>query len=45
LGRHLNPQLQLLFPETHQWVGREMNHFEMLNHPEAYETLKKWLTT
>lgn len=45
LGRHQSPQLQLLFPETHQWVGREMNHFEMLNHPEAYETLKKWLAT
>ncbi len=45
LGRHRNPQLQLLFPETHQWVGRGMNHFQMLNHPEVYETLKKWLTT
>lgn len=45
LGRHQNPELQLLFPETQQWVGRDMNHFEMLNHPEAYETIKKWLAT
>ena len=44
LGRHRNPQFQLLFPETHQWIGREMNHFELLNHPEAYDTLKEWLT-
>ena len=45
LGRHQNPQLQLWFPESHQWVGREMNHLDLLNHPEVYETLKKWLAT
>jgi pimeloyl-ACP methyl ester carboxylesterase len=43
LGRHRKPERQLLFPETQQWIGRGMNHFEMLNHPEAYETIKKWL--
>jgi pimeloyl-ACP methyl ester carboxylesterase len=45
LGRHPKPQLHLLFPETHQWVGHNMNHFEMLNHPQAYETIKKWVAT
>lgn len=45
LGRHPKPQLHLLFPETQQWVGRDMNHFEMLNHPQAYETIKKWVAT
>ncbi len=45
LGRHQNPKLQLLFPESHQWIGREMNHFDLLNHLEVYETLKRWLTT
>lgn len=43
LGRHQNPQLQLLFPEKHQWVGREINHMELLNHPEVYEVLKQRL--
>ncbi len=43
LGRHKNAELNLLFPETHQWVGRNMNHIDLLNHPEVYETVKKWL--
>lgn len=43
LGRHKNAELNLLFPETHQWVGRNMNHMDLLNHPEVYATIKKWL--
>ncbi|MDM8556976.1 hypothetical protein QUF75_19795 [Desulfococcaceae bacterium HSG7] len=43
LGRHKNAELNLLFPETHQWIGRNMNHIDLLNHPEVYETVKKWL--
>ena len=45
LGRHKNAELNLLFPETHQWVGRNMKHMDLLNHPEVYETIKKWLRT
>ena len=45
LGRHKNSELNLLFPETHQWVGRNMKHMDLLNHPEVYETIKKWLKT
>ncbi len=45
LGRHKNAELNLLFPETHQWVGRNMNHMDLLNHPEVYETIRKWLKT
>jgi pimeloyl-ACP methyl ester carboxylesterase len=44
LGRHQNPRLKLLFPNSHQWVGREMNHLDLLNHPKVYETLQKWVT-
>ena len=44
LGRHRNPRLQLLFPKSHQWVGRKVNHLDLLNHPEVYEILKKWVT-
>jgi hypothetical protein len=42
LGRHKNPDLNLLFPEAHQWIGRNMNHLDLLNHPDVYETIKKW---
>jgi len=45
LGRHKNPRFRLLFPEAHQWVGREANHLDLLNHEDVYETLKKWLAT
>ncbi len=45
LGRHENAELNLLFPENHQWVGRNMNHLDLLQHPEVYETIKKWLKT
>ena len=45
LGHHENAELNLLFPETHQWVGRNMNHMDLLNHPEVYEIIKKWLKT
>jgi len=45
LGRHKNSKYNLLFPETHQWIGRNMNHIDLLNHPEAYEIVKKWLTS
>jgi pimeloyl-ACP methyl ester carboxylesterase len=45
LGSHQMRERQLIFPETQQWVGREMNHFDLLNHPEAYETIKNWLAT
>ena len=45
LGRHKNAELNLLFPETHQWVGRNMKHMDLLNHPEVYETIKKWLSS
>ena len=45
LGRHKKPERQLLFPEAQQWIGREMSHFQMLSHPDAYETIKNWFTT
>jgi pimeloyl-ACP methyl ester carboxylesterase len=43
LGRHKNAALNLSFPESRQWVGRNLNHLDLLNHPEVYETIKKWL--
>ena len=43
LGRHENAGLKLSLPETHQWVGRDMNHLDLLNQPAVYATLKQWL--
>lgn len=43
LGRHKNADLNLLFPKTHQWIARDMNHMDLLNQPEVYETIKRWL--
>ncbi|MDA3894749.1 MAG: alpha/beta hydrolase [Desulfobacteraceae bacterium] len=43
LGCHENTDLKLLFPENHQWIGRNMNHMDFLNQSEVYETIKRWL--
>lgn len=43
LGRHRNSELNLSFPETHQQVYRNMNHWDLLNHPEGYEAIRTWL--
>ncbi|OQY44536.1 MAG: hypothetical protein B6240_10340 [Desulfobacteraceae bacterium 4572_87] len=43
LGRHKNAEFNLLIPQTHQWVGQNMNHMDLLSHPKVYETIKKWL--
>jgi pimeloyl-ACP methyl ester carboxylesterase len=42
LGRNKNPDLNLVFPESHQWIGRNMNHVDLLNHPDVYKTIKKF---
>ena len=42
LGRNKNPDLNLLFPESHQWIGRNMNHVDLLNHPDVYKAIKKF---
>jgi len=43
LGLHKNPQLQLLFPESRQWIGRGIGHIDLLNNPEVCKTIKRWL--
>lgn len=43
LGRHKRAEFNLLIPPTHQWVGQDMNHMDLLNHPKVYETIKEWL--
>jgi hypothetical protein len=43
LGRHENADFNLQFPKTHRWVGRDMNHLDLLNQPEVYKNIKQWL--
>ncbi len=43
MGRHKKEEFNLLFPLAHQWVGRNINHFALLDDPGVYQTLKGWL--
>ena len=43
LGRHSDPLRALAFPASHQWVGSEMNHWDLLSHPSVYTHIRKWL--
>lgn len=44
LGRHKDAQMNLLFPESQQWIGRNMKHLDLLNNPEVYETVKLFVS-
>jgi len=44
LGVHKNPALSLSIPESRQWIGRNMNHMDLLSHPAVYERLRHWMT-
>ncbi len=43
LGRHADAARVLSFEPQRQWVGRGMGHLDLLNRPEVYEVLKRWL--
>ena len=43
LGQHKDAKLNLEFPENHKWIGRNMNHLDLLNDPAVYEVIKNWL--
>jgi len=45
LGCHKRADLTLSFPENQQWIGRNMNHVDLLDHPQVYETITPWLNT
>jgi len=42
LGRHADRGRSLEFPTTHQWVGYQMGHLELLHRPEVYAQLRAW---
>jgi len=43
LGRHADPARTLAFREDRQWVGYGMGHLELLNRPEVFAQLRRWL--
>jgi hypothetical protein len=44
LGRHEDAARSLAFPNTHQWIGHNMNHWALLNRPTVYRQIARWLT-
>jgi pimeloyl-ACP methyl ester carboxylesterase len=43
LGQHKEPHRSLPIPESNQWIGRNMNHFDLLSRREVYEQIALWL--
>jgi len=44
LGLHHEPGRSLLFAKSRQWIGYGMNHLDLLNRPEVYEQIVRWLS-
>lgn len=43
LGKDENPKKNLNFKASNTYIAYEANHMDLLNSPEVYEQLKKWL--
>jgi hypothetical protein len=43
LGLHEDPGLALRMPESRKWIGRAMNHFDLLNSQDVYDRIRSWL--
>ncbi len=43
LGRHVDDERTLAFPEGHQWVGQRLGHLELLGSRRVYEQIRRWL--
>lgn len=44
LGQHADPRRNLSFPESRQWIGYGMSHFDLLDQGEVYERINQWLS-
>jgi PGAP1-like protein len=45
LGRHAQPGQTLLFPESCQWVGHGMGHWDLLSRHAVYQQIRKWFAS
>jgi hypothetical protein len=43
LGQHKEPSRDLALPKSRQRIARSVNHMELLNRPEVYKQIRKWL--
>lgn len=43
LGLHSDAHLDLALPESRRWVGYAMGHLDLLDRPEVYDQLLRWL--
>lgn len=43
LGKHEHPKFTLQFADDRQWIGRNLKHLDLLNHPDVYRKIKHWL--
>lgn len=43
LGQHPDPRRDLSLPGSRLWIGRSISHLELLNRPEVYGQIRKWL--
>jgi hypothetical protein len=44
LGRHRDRARTLRIPPARRWIGYEMGHLDLLQRPEVYAQLRKWLS-
>ena len=45
LGRHQDPGLSLSFAKSRQWVGYDMNHWDLLSHAAVCQQMRRWLVS
>ena len=45
LGRHADPAMALIFPESRRWIAYGTSHFDLLDRPEVYGRVRDWLAT
>ena len=43
LGQHPDLARNLPFPESQQWIGYGMNHWDLLDREEVYEQIRGWV--
>ena len=43
LGQHEEPSRHLALPKSRQRIARSITHMELLNRPEVYKQMRKWL--
>ena len=43
LGQHDNPELALSIPASRQWIAHDCGHLDLLDRPDVYRRIRRWL--